>query len=312
MSPIAATIYLKVTCAVRIPSPLLRQKIWFEPASGSFLVSTRTTHGDQATDAFDWAVQQFKSRRPVLAGTGNTVTIGSSASAGLSGINADLRVQGLLGQTPHVILDDSADPMPRTIDLGSDAAFGYPAGTFGYIVSGLADTSQGRGRIGFEIDPAAPVSMLGGPADDIFRIRDFAGAPAISLVAEPAGSTRTNQHNKLDYSAYVGTVKVNLPLGTATGLAAISGIQDVTAGQGNGLLVGDAQANILIGGTGRNILIGGTTDFDTNLPALNAIFAEWTRTDLSFCIFELTSPPFAPRSLGRCLRLTVGLPEAFF
>jgi Ca2+-binding RTX toxin-like protein len=86
----------------------------------------------------------------------------------------------------------------------------------------------------------------------------------------------------------------------ATGFAKVSGIQDVTGGIGNNLLVGDANANILMGGTGRNILIGGAgadtldahpstgenlliggrTDYDSNLAALDAIFAEWTRTDL--------------------------------
>jgi hypothetical protein len=33
---------------------------------------------------------------------------------------------------------------------------------------------------------------------------------------------------------------------------------------------------------GDNILIAGTTAYDTNLTALDAIMAEWTRTDLSF------------------------------
>ena len=80
----------------------------------------------------------------------------------------------------------------------------------------------------------------------------------------------------------------------------ISNIRNVTGSQGNDLIVGDANSNVLKGGTGRNviiggtgpdtldasgassdnILIGGTTDFDTNLAALDAIFAEWTRTDL--------------------------------
>jgi hypothetical protein len=117
---------------------------------------------------------------------------------------------------------------------------------------------------------------------------------------EPATSMRSNQHNKLDYSPYTGTVQVNLPLGTATGFAHISGIQDVTGGNGNNLLVGDANPNILIGGTGRNILIGGggadsvtggggpnmeniliagSTFYDQKQGALNAIFAEWTSSD---------------------------------
>jgi hypothetical protein len=34
--------------------------------------------------------------------------------------------------------------------------------------------------------------------------------------------------------------------------------------------------------TSDNIVIGGTTNYDANLAALDAIFAEWTRTDLNF------------------------------
>jgi Ca2+-binding RTX toxin-like protein len=77
-------------------------------------------------------------------------------------------------------------------------------------------------------------------------------------------------------------------------------IQNITGSIGNDLLVGDADPNVLSGGTGRsviiggagadtivggggdNILIGGTTAYDTNLQALQAIMAEWTRADLSF------------------------------
>ena len=136
----------------------------------------------------------------------------------------------------------------------------------------------------------------------MFQIHDFTNAPPITLVAEPPTSMRPNQHNKLDYSGYTDTVQVILPLGMATGFAGISGIQDVTAGIGNSLLVGDASPNILIGGTGRNILIGGgggdtldasrsqgdniliggRTNWDQNVTALDAIFMEWLRTDLSF------------------------------
>jgi hypothetical protein len=231
----------------------------------------------------------------VEVGTADTVTVGQNGV--MASILGDIRIQSVLGQVPkQVTLDDSSDTNPHTITLGS-------APTFGYLVNGLLPPSSvGRGRIGLALDPKTPVSILGGPADDVFRIQDFTGAPALSLVAEPATSTRTNPHNKLDYSAYTGTVEVVLPLGYATGFAGISGIQDVTGGMGNSMLVGDANPNILVGGTGRNvliggagadtldasratgdnILIGGATDFDSNLAALNAIFAEWTRTDLSY------------------------------
>jgi hypothetical protein len=230
--------------------------------------------------------------------TGDTVTVGQNGT--LASIFANLfieaggltRAQGLARQ---VTLDDSTDPNPHMIDLQS-------ASPTEYVVSGLANASQGLGKIYFQLDPTVPVSILGGPADDDFRIHDFTGAPTLSIVAEPATSTRTNKHNKLDYSGYTGTVQVILPKGIATGFAGISGIEDVTAGIGNSLLVGDANPNILIGGTGRNILIGGGggdtldasrsqgdniliggyTNWDQNVAALEAIMMEWLRTDLTF------------------------------
>jgi Ca2+-binding RTX toxin-like protein len=234
----------------------------------------------------------------IQAGTGDVVTVGSLAprlGGSLSTIQGDVRIQAVTGQTPHVILDDSGDAAPRTVTLGGDPSFSY-------LISGFFNSTVGRGRIGLLLGPAVPVSILGGTGDDVYRIHDFTGAPAISLDAEPATSKRSNMHNKLDYSAYTGTVKVVLPLGRATGFASVAHIQDVAGGIGNSLLVGDANANILTGGTGRNILIGragadtldtslattdniligGTTDYDTSTDALEAIFSEWTRTDLTF------------------------------
>src|SRR5262249_15500878 len=177
----------------------------------------------------------------------------------------------------------------RSIDMASDSPM--------YLVAGLLpQSSSGRGRLWLLLDPSAPVSIRTGSGNDVFRVHDLIGAPALKLDAG-------NGINTLDYSANTGDVVVDLPKGMATGFAGgISQIQNVTGGIGNNLIVGDANVNTLIGGTGRNvliggaggdildankslgdnILIGGTTDWDMNLDALNAIFAEWTRTDLGF------------------------------
>jgi hypothetical protein len=222
----------------------------------------------------------------IAVGTGDTVTIGQNGS--MAGIMGDVRIQSLVGQAPkQVTLDDSADNTAHTVTFGSDS-------TFGYLVNGLANSSQGLGRVGLQLDPATPVSIRTGAGNDAFRIHDLTNVPALALDA--GGGT-----NRLDYSNYKGTVQVVLPLGVATGFAGgIKNIANVIGSQGNNLLVGDANPNVLIGGTARNviiggagadtldasaaasdnILIGGTTDFDTNLAALDAIFAEWTRTDL--------------------------------
>jgi hypothetical protein len=232
------------------------------------------------------------------ANTVNVQSLGSTTFAvgqngSMANILGDLRIQSVLGQVPRqVTLDDSADAASRTVALSG----GDP--TFGYLVSGLLPPSSvGRGRIGLQLDSATPVSILTGPGNDTFRIHDLAGAPSLALDA--GGGTNT-----LDYSAYVGRVEVILPLGLATGFAGgIKNIENVTGGQGNNLLVGDARANVLIGGTGRNVLIGGggadTLDASSStgdniliggtttyagtpnyLADLDAIFAEWTRTDL--------------------------------
>ena len=51
---------------------------------------------------------------------------------------------------------------------------------------------------------------------------------------------------------------------------------------GRDLLIGGLGADVLHGGGGDDILIGDTTDFDANVAALNAIMAEWGRTDATY------------------------------
>jgi hypothetical protein len=53
-------------------------------------------------------------------------------------------------------------------------------------------------------------------------------------------------------------------------------------GSGRDLLIGGLGADILHGGGAGDILIDGTTDYDSNLSALNAVMAEWGRTDADY------------------------------
>jgi hypothetical protein len=232
----------------------------------------------------------------VLVGTGDTVTVGTTSHT-MDGIFGDLRIQNALApERPMVILDDAGDKTSRTITMGNDPGNGYRFTA--YLFTGLLPSSiPGHGNLWVRFgDPAASVALKTGAGDDVFKVTDFTNAPTLTLDA--GGGTNT-----LDYSTYKGNVQAILPLGVATGFAGgIKNIENVTGSQGNNLLVGDANPNVLIGGTGRNviiggagadtldasgatsdnILIGGTTDFDTNLAALDVIFAEWTRTDLAF------------------------------
>src|SRR5262249_30810362 len=112
--------------------------------------------------------------------------------------------------------------------------------------------------------------------------------------------------NALNYSGYTTDVTVNLPLFAATGVGYyLINIQNVTGGAGNDILVGDDASNVLDGGPGRDllidggsayllnpdtllggggedILIAGFTDYDYDAAALEAIRAEWSRTDLDY------------------------------
>jgi hypothetical protein len=138
-------------------------------------------------------------------------------------------------------------------------------------------------------------NLLGGAAGNTFAFHT-GGVLSGSLTGGGSSS------NTLTYSAYSGNVVVNLKLGTATAVAgAVSSLQSVTGGMGTSILVGDGNESSLIGGAGRSlliagplcqapvallggnsedILVGGSTKYDTDPTALNALMAEWTRTNL--------------------------------
>ena len=112
--------------------------------------------------------------------------------------------------------------------------------------------------------------------------------------------------DEVGYTAYTTDVYVNLLTGQGTDLAGFSGIHNITGGQGNNVIVADGSettinGNLSAGSAGRNliitgggsgvvygsgngdILIGGATAYDLDHNGeLQAIVAEWTRTDLSY------------------------------
>jgi hypothetical protein len=151
----------------------------------------------------------------IAAGSGDSVRVGNAAHT-MAGILGDIQIQAPAGQQPAVLLDDARDTRPRTIDLASD-------GGEGYRLSGLLPASSvGRGRLWLLLDAAAPVTLQTGAGNDVFRIHDVTSVPALAI--DGGGGSNT-----LDYSAYVGNVLVDLPLGVATGLSGgIRHIENVT------------------------------------------------------------------------------------
>jgi acrosin len=228
-----------------------------------------------------------------MAGHSYTVTVNTLSRSGTALITYDpvtsLMIRAGSGDDALAVVS-TASGTPVTFDGGGGANT-----LIGPNLPSTFDiTSNNAGTVG-NVTFSSVQNLVGGSAADTFKFHTGAG---VSGTINGGGGTNT-----LDYTPYKGDIKVNLPLGTATAVAGgIKNIQNVMGGQGNSLIVGDANPNVLIGGTGRNvliggggadtldvsgatsdnILIGGTTDFDTNQAALNAIFAEWTRTDLGF------------------------------
>ena len=163
--------------------------------------------------------------------------------------------------------------------------------TFDYL--GVTQTTTLTSAIDFS--GLATVEIDGGATNNTFAVTG--AAPGVSTTIHGGSATNT-----LDYFNFKGNVIVDLPIGTATGLSGgISNIQDVYGSRGDDILVGNG-GNVLTGGTGRNLLIAGPTastlignsgqdilvggapvyDADPKLTAIDAIMAEWSRTDLSY------------------------------
>ena len=156
-------------------------------------------------------------------------------------------------------------------------------------------------------------NLVGGSASDTFKL---SGAGQVDGSINGGAGT-----NVLDYSVY-GTagVTVDFENGTATAIGSgqtgklanltvvvgTSGADTLVGDSGNNVLIGGAGADVLLGGAGRDLLIGGSgadelhggsgedllvggllsyyneTSKSLNLTAINALLAEWTRTDLSY------------------------------
>ena len=146
----------------------------------------------------------------------------------------------------------------------------------------------------YSLHPNTPVNLNSGSGND--HIVMLPGVMSGFMKLDGQGGT-----DSLDYSAFATDVRVVLPLGLATGVTGgISNIENATGGDGNDVLVGGAGVNMLTGNSGRDVLIGGldidslvagddddipiggTTDFDTNLVALDKIKAEWTQPIVTY------------------------------
>ena len=132
-------------------------------------------------------------------------------------------------------------------------------------------TAPGTGILDGQISFTKVDSDIGGDGTDTFVIGTGMGSQSQVTIAGGGGA------ETLDYSAYSGNVAVNLAAGTATGLAGISGINDVVFGSGNNTFIGDANVDTVTVGSGNSTLTDGTgndtfvfnADVDTGDDTIN-------------------------------------------
>jgi hypothetical protein len=200
------------------------------------------------------------------------------------------------------VSDRTASPIGGVFDAITDIVGGSGNNAMmGWGYWSITDTNAGTVNfyrfVGFQ-------NLFGRGLSDWFHFSDGKGVTGI-LSAGPG------MHDALDFSAYTTPVTVDLSRGTASpvggglssGFAIVfggSGDDNLTAspagsvlvgGGGNVILVGSSGRDILIGGAGADqlyagsagaILIDGTTAYDSNAYALQALLAEWQRTDISY------------------------------
>ena len=93
-------------------------------------------------------------------------------------------------------------------------------------------------------------SLVGGTGVDVFRAKE--GVEYLGSIDGGPGVDR------MEYTTFASSVSVNLSLGSATGFASVSRVENITGGNGDDLLVGDASDNVISGGNGDDVLFGMT------------------------------------------------------
>jgi hypothetical protein len=217
------------------------QALKLRAGSGGNTINVKSTSGDTSTT--------------VEAGNGDDEITVSNASS-LDDIAGPVTVNGGPGSNTLSVFDSLDDDggvytlTPSTIER-TDAT-GAVSITYSFIQALTVSAGANSDSIyvlGTATETETFVAGAGGDDriylgnEDMLATSACYGAsgPGCLTISGGAGS------DTLDYSMYRGDVLVNLLTGTATGVSAgISGIDNVTGGWGNDILVGDVSDNVLM------------------------------------------------------------------
>jgi hypothetical protein len=246
----------------------------------------------------------------VVADNGDIVTVGNDTD-GLDEIQGNLSIDGGDGTVPLNLNDQMTasgqlyDLLPGELDRSGAAPI-----TFQDLQQEVLNGGSGGNT--FDVDgvaEGAPATINTGTGfGNLVRMRRH------DQIQDALTLNGQGPSDRVGYVAYTTDVYINLLTGVATDLAGFTGFHDVTGGQGNNIIVADdsedtingnlpngsAGEDLIItgggtgGGTGTvygsgngDILIGGSVSYASDpephaMTELQAILAEWTRTDLSY------------------------------
>jgi hypothetical protein len=172
--------------------------------------------------------------------------------------------------TAVALQTDPTDPGKTALVVGgttgADTITIKPADAVGTLDVKIGSTNMGS------FTPTGHVIVYGQAGDDSIELQTSSISGAVVRISQPAFLFGGDGKDSLDASGSSGD---NVLQGGA-------GNDNLRAGSGRELLVGGLGADVLQGNAGDDILVGGTTDYDSNLAALNAVMSEWGRTDADY------------------------------
>jgi Ca2+-binding RTX toxin-like protein len=197
-----------------------------------------------------------------------TYTVQVTATDKDGGTGAAATVTDMI--TAVALETDPSDPSKTALFIGgttgADTITIKPADAAGTLDVKIGTTDLGNFK------PTGHLIVYGQASDDTIKLQTAAINGKTVYVTAPAFLFGDDDNDTLNTQ---GSTANNVLVGGA-------GNDTLQAGSGRDLLIGGTGADVLHGDGGDDILIGGTTDYDSNLTALNAIMAEWGRTDADY------------------------------
>ena len=171
----------------------------------------------------------------------------------------DVRVSDGITTTTQNVTITVTDVAGTTFNNAAGNLLGTPeTDTFNYTAAVAGSFDGGGASDTLNINFAAGNETLTVAFDGVrLTSVDLGAAVALSNI-ENVNADLGAGTDVLSYGNTASNVVVNLATGTASGFTLIANIENVTGGNGNDVITGDALANTLNGGAGADTLIGGS------------------------------------------------------